>query len=146
MNHSIGLQFTCITCTVGFQNADLQRDHYKTDWHRYNLKRKVASLPPVTKADFEGRLAKHAADQAKANKISSNDYCVACSKNFSTDKAYNNHIKSKKHIEAAKKFEMKDNKVDRLIYEYDILGGQQFNFTTFGKFFSFMLISIYRLI
>jgi len=116
MNHSNGVQYTCITCTVGFQNAELQRDHYKTDWHRYNLKRKVASLPPVTKADFDGRLAKHAADQAKANRINSNDYCVACSKNFATNKAYDNHIKSKKHVEAAKKFEMKENKV--LVYKF----------------------------
>ena len=26
--------FTCITCGVAFHDADLQRDHYKTDWHR----------------------------------------------------------------------------------------------------------------
>jgi hypothetical protein len=26
----------------------MQREHYKTDWHRYNLKRKVVDLPPVT--------------------------------------------------------------------------------------------------
>lgn len=112
MNQSIGVQFTCITCTIGFQNADLQREHYKTDWHRYNLKRKVASLPPVTKADFDGRLAKLAEDQAKANKTNSKDYCAACSRNFSTDKAFDNHMKSKKHIESARKFDMKENKVD----------------------------------
>lgn len=26
--------FTCITCRVGFRDGDLQRNHYKTDWHR----------------------------------------------------------------------------------------------------------------
>ena len=33
--------YTCITCRVGFRTAELQRNHYKSDWHRYNLKRKV---------------------------------------------------------------------------------------------------------
>lgn len=48
--------FTCITCRVAFADADLQRHHYKTDWHRYNLKRKVASLPHVTAEGFNQRV------------------------------------------------------------------------------------------
>ena len=48
--------FTCITCRVAFADADLQRAHYKTDWHRYNLKRKVAELPPVTADNFQQRV------------------------------------------------------------------------------------------
>lgn len=111
-NQSAGLQYTCITCAVGFQEADLQREHYKTDWHRYNLKRKVAVLSPVTKAEFDSRLAKHAADKVKADATNSSGYCVACSKNFSTEKAFHNHVKSKKHLEASLRFEKKDNKVE----------------------------------
>jgi len=42
------LPFTCLACNVCFSTADHQRDHYKSEWHRYNLKRKVAMLPPVT--------------------------------------------------------------------------------------------------
>ena len=37
-------------------------------------------------------------------------YCVACSKSFATEKAYENHLKSKKHLEALKAFEQKANK------------------------------------
>ncbi len=48
--------FTCITCRVAFADAELQRGHYKTDWHRYNLKRKVAELPPVTAENFQQRV------------------------------------------------------------------------------------------
>ena len=36
--------------------AELQKAHYKTDWHRYNLKRKVADLPPVTAENFQQRV------------------------------------------------------------------------------------------
>ena len=42
---------TCLTCRVAFADLDAGRDHYKSDWHRYNLKRKVAQMDPVT-ADF----------------------------------------------------------------------------------------------
>jgi len=56
--------YTCITCRVMFADkdgsegcaAELQKAHYKTDWHRYNLKRKVADLPPVTAENFQQRV------------------------------------------------------------------------------------------
>lgn len=34
--------FTCLCCQAMFGSGNLQREHYKTDWHRYNLKRKVS--------------------------------------------------------------------------------------------------------
>lgn len=45
--------FTCISCKVAFGTAEAQRLHYQSDWHRYNLKRKVADLPPVDLAQFQ---------------------------------------------------------------------------------------------
>lgn len=48
--------FTCVTCNIAYNDADLQRDHYKTDWHRYNLKRKVAELPPIPYEAFQEKL------------------------------------------------------------------------------------------
>ena len=48
--------YTCMTCRVAFADADQQRAHYKTDWHRYNLKRKVATMPPVTAENFQKRV------------------------------------------------------------------------------------------
>lgn len=51
-----GPLFTCITCYVGFRLADDQRAHYKSDWHRYNLKRKVADMKPISQADFDQRV------------------------------------------------------------------------------------------
>jgi pre-60S factor REI1 len=32
-------------------------DHYKSDWHKYNLKRREAGLPLLLEADFNARLA-----------------------------------------------------------------------------------------
>jgi len=32
-------------------------EHYKSQWHKYNLKRREAGLPPLLETDFEARLA-----------------------------------------------------------------------------------------
>ncbi|KXZ56307.1 hypothetical protein GPECTOR_1g270 [Gonium pectorale] len=49
---------TCLTCGIGvngpgFANAAEQRQHFKTDWHRYNVKRRLAKQPPVSEDAFE---------------------------------------------------------------------------------------------
>lgn len=49
--------FTCNTCGLMFGDASYQRDHMRTDWHRYNLKRRVAQLPPITQELFEEKMA-----------------------------------------------------------------------------------------
>ncbi|KFV39278.1 Zinc finger protein 622, partial [Tyto alba] len=94
--------YTCITCRVAFKDADIQRAHYKTDWHRYNLKRKVADMPPVTAENFQERVLAQRAVAEEQNKITAT-YCTVCSKRFSTFNAYENHLKSKKHLELEKK-------------------------------------------
>lgn len=47
--------FTCLACQVAFQSAEAQRNHYRSDWHRYNLKRKVVNLPFVTLDQFNNK-------------------------------------------------------------------------------------------
>ena len=42
---------------VLFTNRESLRAHYTSDWHRYNLKRKVAGLAPLVKDEFEARKA-----------------------------------------------------------------------------------------
>lgn len=44
--------FTCNTCGIKFVTADLQRRHMKSEWHRYNLKRRVAQLPSISSEVF----------------------------------------------------------------------------------------------
>ena len=90
--------YTCITCSVAFVSAELQRDHYKTDWHRYNLKRKVAELPPVTSEDFKQKVLTQRTADAKARERHSH-YCEACKKAFASDKSFESHLRSKKHKE-----------------------------------------------
>jgi len=105
---SISGLLTCITCRVGFKDGDLQRDHYKSsEWHRYNLKRKMVNLPPVTAENFAERLALQERQLAEANKDTS-QYCYVCKKTFGNDKAFQSHIGSKKHSLMVKECSKKD--------------------------------------
>lgn len=88
--------YTCITCQVMFKTPELQREHYKLDWHRYNLKRKVAGISPVTLEVFELRAKEHNESTQNANRDES-QYCKYCSKLFNTKNAFNNHLNSKRH-------------------------------------------------
>lgn len=95
--------YTCISCRVAFADGEVQRAHYKTDWHRYNLKRKVADMPPVTAENFQERvLAQRAAAEQRLNATSVSEGCATCNKKFSSANAYQNHLQSHKHQQAEK--------------------------------------------
>lgn len=90
--------FTCITCRVAFADSEIQRGHYKSDWHRYNLKRKVAELAPVTAEVFQEKvMAQKAEVEAQAQNKSITLHCDLCNKSFSSENAHANHLQSKKH-------------------------------------------------
>ncbi|KAJ3335688.1 hypothetical protein HDU93_004715, partial [Gonapodya sp. JEL0774] len=100
--------YTCISCQIGFVTPDAQRDHYKTDWHRYNLKRKVALLPAVSEDTFKQRmLAQQNKTREDVERAKFSAECVACNKTYYTHNAYQNHLQSNKHREAMALFEKK---------------------------------------
>ncbi|XP_037496050.1 ribosome maturation protein SBDS isoform X2 [Jatropha curcas] len=41
-------QHKCNTCTAFVGDAKQYRDHFKSQWHKHNLKRKTRQLPPLT--------------------------------------------------------------------------------------------------
>ncbi|CCH58597.1 hypothetical protein TBLA_0A08070 [Henningerozyma blattae CBS 6284] len=62
MNNQI---FTCNSCGTQFKSSDSQRYHMKTEWHRYNLKRRVAHLSPISADDFAEKAQLSELEQAK---------------------------------------------------------------------------------
>ncbi|KAM6989932.1 cytoplasmic 60S subunit biogenesis factor ZNF622 [Tautogolabrus adspersus] len=95
--------YTCISCRVAFADGEVQRAHYKTDWHRYNLKRKVADMPPVTAENFQERvLAQRLATEQQLSDAAATEGCAVCNKKFSSANAYQNHLQSHKHQQAEK--------------------------------------------
>lgn len=97
--------FTCISCSVKFADAELQRQHYKTDWHRYNLKRRVSELPAVTAVEFQMRVLQiRDAENSALKEKQMSHYCNACRKQFRNQKAHDTHLNSKKHRENLVRF------------------------------------------
>ncbi|KKA29832.1 hypothetical protein TD95_000421 [Thielaviopsis punctulata] len=90
--------YTCNTCRIGYRAIDLQKGHMRSDWHRYNLKRRVAGLPPVSAENFSEKvLQARAASTAEAEKAYFERFCDSCQKNYSSENSYNNHLHSSKH-------------------------------------------------
>jgi hypothetical protein len=48
---------TCNACNAAFEEEEDQRLHYRSEWHRYNLKRKVYThrTPPLPSATSASR-------------------------------------------------------------------------------------------
>ena len=48
---------SCSACAIAFTDSGAHREHARSEWHRYNLKRRVAAMPPVSHAAFLEKLA-----------------------------------------------------------------------------------------
>ncbi|KAI8915402.1 C2H2 type zinc-finger-domain-containing protein [Powellomyces hirtus] len=97
--------FTCLSCHVAFRTADNQREHMRSDWHRYNLKRKVADIPPVSAENFAQRVQQQQTKTQEDNKPVFSGECLACRKTYSNENGYNNHLHSKKHKETQARYD-----------------------------------------
>uniref|UniRef100_M4B3P2 C2H2-type domain-containing protein n=1 Tax=Hyaloperonospora arabidopsidis (strain Emoy2) TaxID=559515 RepID=M4B3P2_HYAAE len=107
---------TCTACRLEFAAYAEQKEHFRMDWHRYNLKRKVVELPPVSEEQFELRMRK-VLEEKEAQRVNDPKQkqrarkeqiqktgvkvglkCVACNKTFTNPNAHDNHLASKKHL------------------------------------------------
>lgn len=70
----------------------------RSDWHRYNLKRRVASLPSLSSEVFAEKVINaQASTNAAAAKASFEKSCTICHKTYYSHNAYQNHLGSQKH-------------------------------------------------
>uniref|UniRef100_A0A1D1YCW8 Zinc finger protein C550.15c n=1 Tax=Anthurium amnicola TaxID=1678845 RepID=A0A1D1YCW8_9ARAE len=89
---------TCNACNKEFRDDEEQKLHYKSEWHRYNLKRKVAGVPGVTEALFQARQLALAEEKSRLNATPMSYSCVLCGKEYRSSKAHAQHLRSKSHI------------------------------------------------
>ncbi|CAL8105945.1 unnamed protein product [Calicophoron daubneyi] len=85
----------CSTCQVSFTSNDERISHTKSEWHVYNLKRVVANLPPIPEDLFK---EKRRCFSKPATEPEKDVYCFACKTVFSSDRTYEAHLKSRKHL------------------------------------------------
>ena len=87
--------FTCLSCSIAFHSADDQSkfhrrfielvqlmcillgEHYRSDHHRYNMKRRVAGLPPVSADVFNQKVLDRRAETA-IMASPKDSFCAAC--------------------------------------------------------------------
>ncbi|CAI5444932.1 unnamed protein product [Caenorhabditis angaria] len=107
MDGSNGL--TCVTCRVVFENPELQREHYKSEWHRYNLKRLTADLSAIPLELFTEKVANFQNSTTQKSTVpqvpASTLYCKPCKKQIKSENAMTDHLASKKHKEMVKSLE-----------------------------------------
>ncbi|XP_052210759.1 cytoplasmic 60S subunit biogenesis factor REI1 homolog 1 [Diospyros lotus] len=89
---------SCNACNKEFADESEQKLHYKSDWHRYNLKRKVAGVPGVTEVLFLSRQSALAEETEKSSKTPMLYSCGLCGKGYRSSKAHAQHLKSRAHI------------------------------------------------
>ncbi|KAL2236853.1 cytoplasmic 60S subunit biogenesis factor REI1 homolog 1 [Sesamum indicum] len=89
---------TCNACNKEFVDEVEQKLHYKSEWHRYNLKRKVAGVPGVTETLFLARQSALAEERRKLDETPMVYSCGLCGKEYRSPKAHAQHLKSKSHL------------------------------------------------
>jgi len=100
--------FTCVTCGLCFESSDGQKAHFRTDLHRFNLKRKTVGLPPVSQEAYDASRAPAesapsptaaaaavAAGEEQQTKVVFE--CAMCKKRFRNARAFELHYESRKH-------------------------------------------------
>ncbi|XP_062164451.1 cytoplasmic 60S subunit biogenesis factor REI1 homolog 1 [Alnus glutinosa] len=89
---------TCNACNQEFSDDAEQKLHYKSEWHRYNLKRKVAGVPGVTEALFLARQSALAQEKSQSSETPMLYSCGLCGKGYRSSKAHAQHLNSRSHI------------------------------------------------
>lgn len=96
-NRSTQQELVCNACNKRFNDDADQRLHYKSEWHRYNLKRKVAGAYGVREELFLARQSA-LAEEKKLIETPMLYSCGHCGKSYKSSKAHAQHLKSRTHI------------------------------------------------
>ncbi len=89
--------FYCSTSGTVFTTKDELNEHYRSDFHRYNLRRKVAGLPPVSVEWFEARKEQLRSSSTAAQKGTRQWVEPLTKKKFASEATYQAFVSSKKY-------------------------------------------------
>ncbi|XP_071693875.1 cytoplasmic 60S subunit biogenesis factor REI1 homolog 1-like [Rutidosis leptorrhynchoides] len=93
-----GESLMCDACNKQLIDENDQQNHYKSQWHHYNLKRKIAGVQGVTEAVYLAKKSTRAEEKRELQKGPAMSYtCGLCNKKYRSSKAYDHHLKSRAH-------------------------------------------------
>ena len=105
INKSMRTNMMCNHCLYTSKTYEEMKEHYKSEFHRYNLNRVTMNLAPLTFEEYTKKkefFAKKLEDKKKKEEVlklqSQNLYCDVCEKKFNSIKKLNEHLASKTHL------------------------------------------------
>ncbi|EGR29024.1 zinc c2h2 type family protein, putative [Ichthyophthirius multifiliis] len=109
--------FYCTQCLISFQNDKEYKTHYKSEFHQYNIKRRLLDLIPATLEQFDQKKKQiHEQTIQKTNdknKQKEDLFCNSCRKSFSNENSYKAHLQSNKHKENSKNNESPEKQIQK---------------------------------
>ncbi|RDL38290.1 uncharacterized protein BP5553_02630 [Venustampulla echinocandica] len=95
-------EYGCMTCGAKFDSSEAQRAHMRGDWHIYNLKRRMESLPPTSDVEFHEQslpITTRTSDTEAAPSFQKS--CIACEQHYTNWRAWKAHLRSRNHVSKA---------------------------------------------
>lgn len=71
----------------------------------YNLKRRIASLPPISITVFETQVQSPGSESEDEDSENFGRQCIACEQYYTSRRAWHTHLKSRNHIQNTTKFD-----------------------------------------
>ena len=112
----------CNHCLYVSKTYEEMKEHYKSEFHKYNLNRVTMNLAPLSFEDYKRKkdfFMKKMEEKKKAEESlklkSQNLFCEICSKKFNSSKKLEEHLNSKNHLKnKAKKDEEKKDEISEI--------------------------------
>ena len=112
----------CNHCLYVSKTYEEMKEHYKSEFHKYNLNRVTMNLAPLSfedykrKKEFFMKKMEEKKKQEESLKLQTqNLYCEICNKKFNSSKKLEEHLISKTHLKhKAKKNEVNQNKEEEI--------------------------------
>ena len=90
----------CNACQFTVTNPADRQSHYRSEWHRYNVKRRCAGLLPINSSLFNTQFnnLQLASNKSSEPVVKVKQKCLVCSKTFASQSSFDAHLLAKKHI------------------------------------------------
>lgn len=93
----------CNHCMFDCENYSKMKEHYQSEFHKYNLNRVTMNLNPLNYSEYVKKKEQYEKRIDEMNKIKEEEEykekkCDICIKKFSNSQKYKEHIQSKAHI------------------------------------------------
>ena len=103
-NKSFRNNIMCNHCMFNCENYEKMKEHYKSEFHKYNLNRVTMNLSPINYETYLKKkelFMKKIEEEKNKEKLNSNKnvnlYCDLCDKKFNCSNKLNEHLNSKAH-------------------------------------------------